>query len=133
MFPDRRAVNQVIATILLIALAVAAVSGFYLFYKGFVRQGENDASRKNPSITIVGPERATSGETIVLIARNTGSTDFASYAMVEGHTLSGSDLKIAGQVSFSTVLSGSGPWVFTMQGVTTGGHEVEDSWAVEAT
>ena len=131
MFRNKRAVNHVIATILLIAVAVAAVSGFYLFYRGFIRQGEKDASRDNPSITLVGPDSASSGENIVLIARNTGSMDFASYAMIEGHTGSGTDFQIGGQVSFSTVLSGSGPWVFTMQGTTSGGHAVEDSWAVE--
>jgi FlaG/FlaF family flagellin (archaellin) len=131
MRADKRAVNQVIATILLIAVAVAAVSAFYLFYRGFIRQGEKDASRESPSITIVGPNSASSGRTIVLTAKNTGSVDFATYAMVEGHAGSGTNLKRGGQVSFSTVLSGPGPWPFTIQGVTTGGQEVEDSWVVE--
>ena len=112
-------------------MVVAAVSGFYLFYRGFVKQEEKDASSDSPSLTIVGPDTATSGQQIVMTIKNTGNMDFTSYVVVQGHTDSGGPLKIGAQASFSTTLSGSGPWVFMVEGRTAGDKVVEDGWSVE--
>ena len=131
MFSDKRAITPVIATLLLIAITVAAVAGFYIFYNAFIKQSK--VSGDNPSITFAGPSTANAGDTIVVSIKNSGNVDLTSWD-ITGDLLASDDatFTVGSQRSFSTTLTGEGPWSFSASGVTEWGRECEDSLVVKA-
>ncbi len=76
MFSEKRAITPVIATLLLIAITVAAVAGFYIFYNNFIRQ-QNVGSRQ-PSVVILGPSTGSTGDAVTVSIKNTGNVDIPS-------------------------------------------------------
>lgn len=125
-----RGVSQVVGIILLVALVVAAVSGYYIFYKGFFRESKRNVNMDVPQITIQGPTTGYTNHSIVLSVKNSGNVDFLNWSFVQGSTVSGTDLLVGDQVSTSATLNGPGPWIFKVQAYTAAGKVVEDSWAV---
>ena len=133
MFSDRRAITPVIATLLLIAITVAAVAGFYIFYNAFIKQSK--VSGDNPSLTMSGPSTADVGDTVIISIKNSGNVDIASWTATGpgGNMGSGTVLTVGSQRSFSTVVTGTAPWSFRVTGTTAGGSQAEDVMVVEGT
>lgn len=132
MFSDKRAITPVIATLLLIAITVAAVAGFYIFYNAFIKQSK--VSGDNPSVTLAGPSTANLGDTIVISIKNSGNVDLTSWAMTGGYVDSDTaTFTVGSQRSFSTTLSAAAPWTFSVTAWTLGGSECEDVLVVEST
>jgi len=122
----------VIATLLLIAITVAAVAGFYIFYNSFIKQSK--VSSDNPSITLSGPSSANQGDTIVVSIKNSGNVDLASWRFVSGLANTyGTTLTVGSQRSFTTTLTGSPPWKFAVTAHTLGGSETQDVLVIEGT
>ena len=128
---NNRGITIVISNLLLIAVVVAAVAGFLLFYNAFFKSSQSKVSQDIPSITVVGPSSAKPGDTAVLYLKNTGSVSFANWSVVEGPDLSGVGLNIGDQRTISADLSGSGPWVVHIVACTDGGDVAEDAWVIE--
>jgi len=134
MFSEKRAITPVIATLLLIAITVAAVAGFYIFYNAFIKQSK--VSGDNPSITLSGPSTADPGDTLVISIKNSGNVDLASWRFTSGLTAYfGTVLTVGSQRSFSTLLAltSSPPWTFKVRAFTKGGSQTEDVLSVEGT
>jgi len=131
MFSEKRAITPVIATLLLIAITVAAVAGFYIFYNSFIKQSK--VSSDNPSITLSGPSSANVGDTVVISIKNSGNVDLASWRFTSGLSDYGVTLTVGSQRSFSTTLSGSSPWTFAVTAYTVGGSETQDVMVIEGT
>lgn len=134
----KRAITPVIATLLMIAITVAAVAGFYIFYNSFIKQSK--VTGDNPSITISGPSTADPGDTVIVSIRNSGNVDLASWVMTEpdGSTTSsgtGEVLKVGSQRSFAVLLDvdDGPPWTFNVEALTVGGSECEDILAIVGT
>ncbi len=132
MFSEKRAITPVIATLLLIAITVAAVAGFYIFYNSFIKQSK--ISSDNPSITLSGPSSANQGDTIVISIKNSGNVDLASWRFVSGlANTHGTTLTVGSQRSFTTTLGNHPPWKFAVIGHTIGGgSEAEDILVIES-
>jgi len=132
MFSDKRAITPVIATLLLIAITVAAVAGFYIFYNAFIKQSK--VSGDNPSITFAGPSTANAGDTIVVSIKNSGNVDLTSWD-ITGDLLASDDatFTVGSQRSFTTTLADTAPWQFSVTAWTLGGSECEDVLVVEST
>ena len=133
MFSDKRGITPVIATLLLIAITVAAVAGFYIFYNAFIKQSK--VSGDNPSVTMSGPSTSDANEVVIVSVKNSGNVDLTSWQAYYGTTLLGHGtlLKVGSQRSFSQVVSGTGPWTFRATGLTDGGSQAEDLMVVEST
>ena len=132
MFSEKRAITPVIATLLLIAITVAAVAGFYIFYNSFIKQSK--VSGDNPSITLSGPSSANPGDTIVFSIKNSGNADLTSYDISDAYEYSDeNDLTVGSQRSFSTTLTGTAPWTVDVKAWTTGGSECQDVMVIEGT
>jgi len=134
MFSDKRAITPVIATLLLIAITVAAVAGFYIFYNAFIKQSK--VSGDNPSITLSGPSTADPGDTVVISIKNSGNVDLASWRFATGLlTANGATLTVGSQKSFSVLIptTSTPPWEFKVRGATKGGSQTEDVLAIEGT
>ena len=117
--------------LLMIAFVVAAVAGYYVFYKGFFKDSSKDVNMDMAHITLNGPTTGNANEVVVLHVKNSGNVDFASWSFVEGSTDSGTDFSAGDQATSSVTLGGTGPWVFKVQAVTNSGKVAEDSWIVE--
>jgi hypothetical protein len=126
-------VSQITGLLLMIALVCAAVSGYYIFYRGFFHESKKNVNMDMPHVTLHGPTSGYPGNTIMLSVKNSGNIDFTSWSFVEGCTESGTDLRVGDQTSVSATLDGAGPWTFKVQAQTTSGKVIEDSWAVEKT
>ena len=133
MSGEKRAVNSIIAIMLLMGITASAVAGYYVFYKGFEKDSSKNTNMGLPQVTIFGPTSGNSGDTISLWVKNSGNTDFASWAFTEGLTESGSDLKIGDQIAVEATLNGQGPWSFKVKATTTKGKQIEDAWAIQIT
>jgi len=132
MFSEKRAITPVIATLLLIAITVAAVAGFYIFYNSFIKQSK--VSGDNPSISFAGPSSANVGDTIVFSIKNSGNVDLTSWTISGAHGASSTEtLTVGSQRSFSTTLTGTAPWTFSVTAETIGGSEAEDVLVIEGT
>lgn len=131
MLNQTRGVNSVIAIVLLIAVTVAAVAAFYIFYGGFFKQSSKKVSMNIASVTLQGPSTGYEGYQVVISVKNSGNVDFVTWTFVEGATASGTDLKASGQVSFSTPLTGPGPWTFKVVASTQGAMQTEDIWVIK--
>ncbi|MHA1740631.1 MAG: archaellin/type IV pilin N-terminal domain-containing protein, partial [Candidatus Thorarchaeota archaeon] len=126
------AITPVIATLLLIAITVAAVAGFYIFYNSFIKQSK--VSSDNPSITLSGPSTANPGDTIVISIKNSGNVDLTSWEFTQGlDESSDDDLSVGSQISFTSTLGDSPPWTFQVTAYTTGGSQVQDILIIEGT
>jgi hypothetical protein len=121
----------VISTLLLIAVVVSAVAGFYIFYNFFTKKQQADSDRKNPAIMIIGPSTANSGDVAILNFKNTGTVDMVSWTFTTGLSDFGGSMTVGSQRSFSAELSGVGPWIFTVQAQSKMGDIVEDTWVIE--
>jgi len=131
MLNQTRGVNSVIAIVLLIAFTVAAVAAFYIFYGGFFKQSSKKVSMSIASVTVQGPSTGYEGGEVVISVKNSGNVDFLNWTFAEGATASGTDLKASGQVSFSTPLTGPGPWTFKVVASTQGAMQTEDIWVIK--
>jgi flagellin-like protein len=133
MFSEKRAITPVIATLLLIAITVAAVAGFYIFYNSFIKQSK--VSGDNPSISLAGPSSANVGDTIVFSIKNSGNVDLTSWTVSGDHGASSTEtLTVGSQRSFSTTLTDVGrAWSITVRAETIGGSEAEDVMVIEGT
>jgi flagellin-like protein len=132
MFSEKRAITPVIATLLLIAITVAAVAGFYIFYNSFIKQSK--VSGDNPSISLAGPSSANVGDTIVFSIKNSGNVDLTSWSVTGDHAATSTEtLTVGSQRSFSTTLTGTAPWSISCRAETIGGSEAEDVMVIEGT
>jgi flagellin-like protein len=132
MFSEKRAITPVIATLLLIAITVAAVAGFYIFYNSFIKQSK--VSGDNPSISLAGPSSANVGDTIVFSIKNSGNVDLTSWTISGSHGATSTEtLTVGSQRSFSTTLTGTAPWTVSVVAETIGGSEAEDVMVIEGT
>ena len=132
MFSEKRAITPVIATLLLIAITVAAVAGFYIFYNSFIKQSK--VSGDNPSISLAGPSSANVGDTVVFSIKNSGNVDLTSWTISGGHDATSTEtLTVGSQRSFSTTLTGTAPWTISVTAETIGGSEIEDVMVIEGT
>ena len=131
MFSEKRAITPVIATLLLIAITVAAVAGFYIFYNAFIKQSK--VSGDNPSITISGPSTADAGDTVVISIKNSGNADLVSWTITGAVQDNGGTLTVGSQRAFSTTLTGTAPWTVSVTARTAGGSQAEDIMAIEGT
>jgi len=139
VFSERRAITPVIATLLLIAITVAAVAGFYIFYNSFIKQSK--VSSESPSITLSGPSTGNPGDVIVISLKNSGNVDLTSWELrgPDGRVASDSTatLAVGSQLSFTTVLPStppsSGAWTIQAKAWTTGGSIVTDVLGIEPT
>lgn len=132
MFSDRRAITPVIATLLLIAITVAAVAGFYIFYNAFIKQSK--VSGDNPSISLSGPSTANQGDTVVISIKNSGNVDLSSWSFTAGLAdTSTSTLTVGSQRSFSSTLGAGNSWAFSVIADTLGGSECSDVMVIEST
>jgi len=143
MFSEKRAITPVIATLLLIAITVAAVAGFYIFYNNFIRQ--QNVGAKAPSISVSGPNNAGQGDVITVTIKNTGNVNVTI-------ATGGLVLNPTGSITWSTanwwartlgpgqIISGSGTlgpttltprrWEITVTATTTGGSSVQDALVI---
>ena len=128
---DKRSITIVISNLLLIAVVVCAVAGFYLFYNLFTKGRQAEAGRKNPAIMIIGPSTANPGDFAVMYVKNVGSVDLANWTFTTGLEDSGGPLPMGGQCSFSAELTGTAPWTFTVQAQSERGDIVEDTWVID--
>ena len=143
MFSEKRAITPVIATLLMIAITVAAVAGFYIFYNSFIKQQR--VSGDNPSITISGPSMATQGDTISLSVKNSGNVEFDDLTVTQTPALTYTPstwvsvidgtppLKVGGSVACTVTLPApsSGTWKITITAETASGTTVADALAIE--
>jgi len=142
VFSERRAITPVIATLLLIAITVAAVAGFYVFYNSFIKQSK--VSSDNPSISISGPSMASEGDTIVLSVKNSGNVEFVDVDVSATPDLEFSPddwvsqitednrLKPGASVACTTTLpSTSSGWKITVTATTASGTTAADALAIE--
>jgi flagellin-like protein len=135
MFRNKRAITPVIATLLLIAITVAAVAGFYIFYNAFIKQSK--VSGDNPSITVSGPSTGNIGDRVVVSIKNSGNADLSSWEMTfpdgttEGSTTT---LTVGSQRSFSYALdsTNSGAWEFNVDAETAAGSACQDLMVIES-
>lgn len=140
MFSDRRGITPVIATLLLIAITVAAVAGFYIFYNAFIKQSK--VSSDAPSVTISGPSTANPGDTIVISVKNSGNVDVSSWIFgtpvgLSGLPAAGADqgeLKVGSQKAFSAQVTTTvmDAWTVQVYAYTQGGSEASDVLIVES-
>ena len=133
MFTDTRAVNSIIAIMLMMAIAASAVTGFLVFYKDFAKQSTKETNMDLPQVTIYGPTSAKPGQTISLWVQNSGTIDFTSWTVTQGTDENGQDLKVGDKIAIATTLEGQGPWSFSVLAETTHGKQIEDAWAVQNT
>ncbi len=144
MFSEKRAITPVIATLLLIAITVAAVAGFYIFYTNFV--GQSDISAQEPAASIYGPSMAAEGDTVTLSVKNSGNVEFTNLTATTSPSLTFSPsnwlsqisdsnpLKVGGSVACSTTLAAPGSndaWTITITAKTKGGTSVVDVWVIK--
>ena len=131
MRTDIRAVNSIIAIMLLMAITASAVTGYFLFYKDFTKQSSKNVNMDLPQVTIYGPTSGKPGKTISLWVQNSGNTDFTSWTIIEGASGSGGTLGVGDKAAIGTTLQGQGPWSFKVIAQTPGGKQIEDAWAVK--
>lgn len=126
-----RGITIVISNLLLIAVVVCAVAGFYIFYNIFTKERQAESSHRDTSITIMGPTTAHPGDKVIMYIKNTGQVDLANWTFTSGLSDSGGALVTGSQRSVSADLSATGPWTFTVQAMSNGGDIVEDSWVID--
>jgi len=86
----------------------------------------------NPSVELVGPSYGNPGDIIVLSVRNLGNVDLRSWDLV-GPGLSAKSqqvLRVGSQKSFTAVLEGPDPWVYTVTAETADGQTCSDTLTV---
>ena len=131
MYEDKRATNSIIAVMLLMGITASAVAGYFVFYKDFTKESQKDANMNMPQITIYGPTSGNQGDTISLWVKNSGNTDFSSWAFTQGVTGGGGALKIGDQIAVEAELEDTGPWSFKVKATTVAGKQIEDALAVQ--
>jgi hypothetical protein len=131
MFEEKRAVNSIIAILLLMGITASAVAGYYMFYKGFEKDSNKNANMDLPQVTIYGPTSGNTGDTISLWVKNSGNTNFPSWTFTEGLAETGTDLNVGDQIAVEATLNGQGPWSFKVKATTPKGKQIEDAWAIQ--
>jgi flagellin-like protein len=142
MFKEKRAVTPVIATLLLIAITVAAVAGFYIFYSSFI--GQSKVSSQEPAVSLFGPTMSYEGDTVTLTIKNSGNVEIVSLNITDDPSMtfvpstwasqitSGNPLKVGGSVACAVQLPvTTTDWTVTVTGGTGGGASVVDVWVIE--
>lgn len=149
MFSEKRAITPVIATLLLIAITVAAVAGFYIFYNNFIRQ--QNVGAKQPSIAVSGPNNAASNDVVTISVKNSGNVDITTIVVatpfgtwtpalagtnpttfqINGAAISATNPLKPGQVTTasSTITLPTGTpahWEISVEGRTAAGSSVKD-------
>ncbi len=138
MFSEKRAITPVIATLLLIAITVAAVAGFYIFYTNFIRQ--QDVGAKQPSVVISGPNNAAQNDVITVTIKNSGNIDLNIVAtgvtQLGTITWTTTNWWVVTGLKPGQVLSGTGTlgaaagtparWEVRLTATTTGGSSIQD-------